>query len=602
LKNEDLKDTFRGNSTVFLLAAVLVLGTVILKLLLPDFNVIPNRLSYLHFHSVDLKIPDSGGRLKGKNIYAEVFRNGRKITGIGNQQKINFVYDEKTGFWEGKFPVPWAAERGAYTVKVTAAGKKRKWDEIFYIDTRTPSVKVEKPLKILNLESAKRLTRFNVRTPKLEHTGYKGIYEWIKFMGADTLWYMAGQTAAYKEGALNIDFPWIESNVKAIPDFAKETNDNSIKFGGWVSCFRVFGNSKFKPDWYRYSYKYKGSRTAESDGISILDNRRVDDIKKLVKQLNETDSVNFVGLDYIRPAGGGLELVDEFIRAMRSIPVIDKWNWWRASRMSKIISYIKKGIEFKKPLWTFVLSWELGHQHGQDPIMFQDAGADLIAIMMYETDAPRFEHIVDEWQEYIKGFNINVIPGNQIDWPLHQHSVYPAGPEEFGRRLRTSVEKLKETGNVKGAFVHDFARAMWGRKGPYSTMEWMLAGAEGYSALDDDPVIRISLKTPRQVRDGRQYEGLLEVKNNSSGAVNGINIEFPDVPGIRVISGGTKIQTLKQNETLEIPLKFRIYGSPEYRLGRYMTAARVMHGENVYIDYNYSWVKGIPPDNWRSYR
>ncbi|MFH1416021.1 MAG: hypothetical protein ABIH89_08070 [Elusimicrobiota bacterium] len=621
------------NLNVFLV--FVILSALVHTYFLPPVNIETRRLTHLHYHFVNFFVKGSRDIFKDAGAAASVYFNGVTLKGIGGDTSVKLKYDEDEDGWRGRFPVPWGAKEGAYTVKLHSSGKKIGLEDIFFVKTRVPQYAFETPLKIMNLESMKRLRSYKIVTPEGKETGYEGIYDWIRYIGGNTLWYLSGQTSSYTEGDLKEDYPWVKDNLETLKKFSEETRKRGIDFGAWISCYMVFGNKNLKPDWYDYSYKYKKSsgRVYETDGISILDKRRLNDIAALLQELNDMESVSYIGLDYIRPAGGGLDLVDEFISAMeidvpegwneltknermlwlgkivtrsdnRNTPVIDKWNWWRAQRMAKIIRLLREKVPFKKPLWTFVLSWELGHQHGQDPIMFQDAGSDLIAVMMYEADAVRFDHIIGEWRDYLEGFKVNIAMGNQIDWVLHQYSVYPSGPSEYARRLDDSIENILSSGNLKGIFIHDFARAMWGRKGPYESMEWLSTVSRTYSKLNSDPRMMISIDVPEKIPAGKKVKAVLNIKNLTEEKLENIRVEFPSVDGVTIWPVGNSIRELEGNGSSKIEFDIMIKGKPEMRMGRYMVAARVLCGDkdDVYSDFAYLWVAGIPSDTWSIYR
>ncbi|MEA3506709.1 MAG: hypothetical protein U9R36_04375, partial [Elusimicrobiota bacterium] len=379
-------------------------------------------------------------------------------------------------------------------------------------------------------------------------------------------------------------------------------------------------------------YDRKKDKVYQTEGISINNPRRIKDIIKLIKRLNDNENINYIGLDYIRPAGGGLELVDDFISSMnidlpggwdnytkkermswlgrvvtrskdRDIPIINKWNWWRAHRVSKIIKQIRREVKLKKPLWLFVLSWELGHQHGQDPIMFQDAGADLIAVMMYQANAVQFNYFVNKWKEYVQGRKINILSGNQFDWPLHQYSVMPSGPEEYQRRLIESIECLEPTGNFKGIFIHDFSRALWGRRGPYSTKEWLMAAAEGFSRLDSEKnKLKVSLILPPSAESGKFIEGQIRIKNRSDDEILNLRLSLEAADELGLPFKEKEIKSIKPGAEFIENFKVGVEGLAGQHLGRYMVAARVREDEQIYTATDYLWIKNIDPDRYIKFR
>ncbi len=624
-----------GNNIFYYLLIAIVVLSIVQIIFFPGTNLSTDRLSYLHYNIVKFKL-----RLPKKyqedadKIKVKIFKDGRTIKGITGESAVKMNLTDNGKFFEGDFPVPFSAEDGHYIAKAYKDARQLGWDSSFLISSRRPQPNLKGPLKVLTMESTKRLDKLRIKTPSGETKGYEGIFNWLDYIGGNTLWYMGGQTASYRKDYLSKDMPWVRSNLESIKEFSKRASARKIKFGAWVSCFMAFGKSSLKPDWYSYSYQYDRhkEKLIQTDGISITDPRRINDIIKLVKRFNEEENIDYIGLDYIRPAGGGLELVEDFIKAMnvdvpegwenyvreekmtwlgkivtrpknRDIPIINKWNWWRAHRISKIISYIRDEVKLKKPLWVFILSWELGHQHGQDPVMFQDAGADLIAVMMYQADAVQFNYTINEWKKYTRGRNLNIVPGNQFDWPLHQYSVLPSGPEEFQRRLVKSVDYLNPTGNLKGLFIHDFSRAIRGRKGPYSTQEWLMAAAEGFNRLDAGTKdITLSLLLPSAANSKKEVSGTVKIKNQTDKKLMNLKLSLHASKDMGLSFGEKAIESIESREEYKVDFKSRVEGSSGKHLGRYMVTARLVHGDKKYISSEYLWIKDISLDRYIKFR
>jgi hypothetical protein len=92
----------------------------------------------------------------------------------------------------------------------------------------------------------------------------------------------------------------------------------------------------------------------------------------------------------------------------------------RASRRGHRAPILEKS-RVTKPTWIFVLSWLHGIQHGQDPLMFTDAGITMLAPMLYQVpDRGHFDTLTRSWNEYIDEGQANIVPGDQVDFYWHQ--------------------------------------------------------------------------------------------------------------------------------------------------------------------------------------
>jgi hypothetical protein len=292
---------------------------------------------------------------------------------------------------------------------------------------------------------------------------------------------------------------------------AEECHRRGIKFGAYAMCYLTM--SKERLPRYQYAEEIEDGKPVFTRAISLRDPLRPQDIIELLKQLKAAGA-DYVGLDYIRNALGGYELIDDFFKEMTWIPrpdnwdkltrneriiwfarkkvarkdkdFIDAWQWWRAHRVALIVRQIRQAIGQDISLWAFTLTWDKGWQHGQDPVMMNDAGIDEDALMLYEANASQFEDMMTTWHAYVRHPDVQLVVGDVVDWPLHQKSA--RGPQEFVYRLDRAMTHIYQDGCADGIFIHDLSRALWGRLGPYTTMDWMQAvkyAANHFRSLPD---------------------------------------------------------------------------------------------------------------------
>jgi len=439
------------------------------------------------------------------DLTARVLRNGKAVRTIGEQKNMPFFYDEKEGRWTGKWPCPWNADEGVYQVElatgsVPLVGNVGLIEKPFSITGRTPAA-FPNGFAVLTVEDLDDIRGIHWKGPNGERGDWRVLVDWAKFIGADALWILSADSGGYSLKPAD-DHPWNDRAPSTLRMLGKECHRQGIKFGVWAMCYLIGGTPAHSPN-YQYAWEYDkgqlidGREKSGRRAVSMLDPKRPHDIAKLLSQWAAIPEVDYVGLDYIRNALGGFEMVDEFVKDMR-IPVpdnwgtlsknermlwlarkkvarkddafIDAWQWWRAHKTSHVIRTIK-AVVGDKPLWVFTLSWDKGWQHGQDPIMFRDAGADMDAIMLYQCDKEQFSTITHDWERYLRHGQVNLLAGDCIDWILHQRD--PAGPEEFKRRILMGYHHLSRGGDAKGVFFHDLLRALRGRMGPWTTQDWM---------------------------------------------------------------------------------------------------------------------------------
>ncbi len=472
-------------------------------------------------------------------------KEGQIVPTVGKVAKVALKPQEAKDDFLARWPVPWNAPDGEYQVRVDTTSFLPEWPKLKYKPFKIVSREfdpIPKGWGVLTLEDLNSLN--NLTAPDGTKKDATALADWADFIGANAIVIQGAESGGYSAKQPD-DKPWFTQSDKAIRTLGAECKKRGLKLGVYLLSFMCGGKPEFSPN-YTYGWDYRGGELVYGldmktrRGISITDPKRVGDIVKMLKHWHDMPEVDIVGLDYIRPVFGGYELVDDFVREMpveapadfskrtfkermmwlaksrilaptlymnelKNFSFIDRWFWYRAHRSAQIVRAIKSGLNPTKPLWAFTLSWEKGWQHGQDPVMFRDAGIDIDSIMLYEADSHQFRTLVNQWNEYVKASQVNLTMGDVIDWPLHQKTLNPAGPEDYINRNMMAVTGFHSDGPSRGLFVHDYRRAMRGRRGPYSSLEWMLAAGASITGLRDANNVlshKLVLTVPETVRQG----------------------------------------------------------------------------------------------------
>lgn len=518
----------------------------------PVKNVVgsTDKKAYYHFEIIkifaepkNVQIPEE---LRNEKITAVVVFESNVVTTIGGLANLYLSYSSSTARWEGSWPCPWNAPDGEYEVKLHLSDKLR--EQNLTIDsmpafkiTRKKPTKFSNPACVITMEDSSPIISRRVVNPDGKATDWKGLLDWIEFTGADTFWVLTGVTEYYVK-PLDPEFPWITNNLDCLAEVGRECHKRGIKFGVWAMAYITDGKEKYAPK-YEFAVGYNNGTLSRTRSISIRDEKRVDDLIKFYKRISSVPEIDYFGIDYIRNALGGYELVDDFVREMNpKLPdgwekfsrderifwlarkkvarkdkyFIDQWQWWRARRCSLILKRIIEEVKFTKPFWAFTLSWEKGWQHGQDPIMFNDAGIDMDSIMLYECNRPQYDALIKDWHRYVYNDQVNLVVGNEIDWPLHQSTLNPAGPEEFFNRIMTAVDQIyADSGMPQGIFLHCLNRALGGRRGPYPKEEWLYTGASAFSELrrkSNSISFGCNVDVPQHLAIGTQVEAKINLE------------------------------------------------------------------------------------------
>ena len=590
------------------------------------------------------------GPVKSPPVITAWFQD-QPISTIGNLQKLQPRYRPATQDYAFSWPVPWMAAPGQYTFMARVRmddpadwhwpfekdppkvlpGKEKPpptpEGETYCTALATVTVRERKPPPF-PAGSCIATWEMDFPTGPVPRPGggigdWRTIFEWCRFLGADTLLFRAAYTSS-AAGPLSAEQPFTPLNLQATPQLAAEAHRHGLKFGAWAIAYETFPThtNRGKPP---YSFAQDISRSTgvirALDFISLLDQPRRDDLASFARRMQADPHVDYVGFDYMRGDVGGWEMTEAFTRDMPvRLPAnwgqmsqqqrwkfmatkietewqtdrdfYEMWNWWRAHLGAQNLAYILNRAQLTKPAFIFVLSWQHGAQHGQDPAMFTDAGASFLLPMLYQVDSQdAFEYLLRSWSEYMNPGVANLLPGDQVDdyWHQGHRGRVPAQPELLYQRILAAHKRMIPGDAPLGAFFHDISRAaVQGRLGPYPGTEWALAGAAAFSQVRQNWSVyplAFGLTCPKTAGFGTALEPRVTIHNRSRVTVRDLEIKLESTRGVRASGAGRRdLANLAPGEKIEIPLGAIIETPDGTRANRFMVAVRVNWPAGEYGD------------------
>ena len=437
-------------------------------------------------------------------VYTQVTVNTQPFKPFPDTVRFSFMAKSKR-YKESVIPLGIKPVTGTYKVSIYDATGTQIDVGSTTVHAREPKASPS-PYYIWTAEYAGDYRRIKVNFMNEEEVSYDGISRWMDFAGFNSFFLMVGQSDA-ERNAVGKNNPWIPENVATWQYFTQY--HNRFILGGYVGSFLAFGPAVDRLPQYYFSYNIEQEKDFlyQSNFISITDRTRIEDVKKLLKTVDDDPNTRFIGLDYIRMGDGGFELYPEFERLFGyrcigtteyekrkwlavhirkgDIPYMrEKWRYFRAYKAGLVITEIARAM--KKPVWTFTLGWRQGLEHGQDPVLFNDAGADLILVMLYEATSSNHNAMIGSWREYLQDVKgLNLVAGQDVDTVLcDAPDSNREGPEEILRRFKDACDAFAINGNLRGIFYHDITRCFYGRIRPFSSIDWMLAGASAITYTD----------------------------------------------------------------------------------------------------------------------
>jgi hypothetical protein len=90
-----------------------------------------------------------------------------------------------------------------------------------------------------------------------------------------------------------------------------------------------------------------------------------------------------------------------------------------------------------------------------------------------------------------------------------------------------------------GIFWHDLSRALWGRKGEYSTKEWCITGGTVFSKYREEKglsPVSIKMDAPDYITPGAAFTVKINVENISLDPVSDMKVCIETIDGLKILS------------------------------------------------------------------
>lgn len=541
-------------------------------------KIIASKSEIYRYEPIDIIIENPP---RSDGLYAQVLRDGKARRSGDGQTRIPFlpVFEgpERPGAGDEDVKLravylpDWNERPGTYDIAVMNANGEPYAPQVPFTIKKRPLPPVKKGLAVVNLEMNGSVKGRSFISPQGVQKDYSAFFEWIQFMKADALWILSGETTAfrphragdYQKAADPADAPpWDKGPLENLNLLKTLAPKYGTDIGAYVMCFYVPGDHGVPPRYEAATgYEAAADSLYRARHISLGSERRIQDIIELASTFQNDPAVRYIGFDFIRTGkGDGYELAEEVVEGTniktpdswaslsseervrwfakkieveKDPLVIEKWRWWRAHKVAAIIKRVIDEAGITKPVWVFTLGWNHGKEHGQDPVMFMDAGVSIDAVMLYEATKEQFQNLLPQWRGYMRAGDANIIVGNCVDYKLlDSEGLTP--PDEMYRRNVEGYRSIIQGGIAKGVFFHDLSRAFYGRRGGYGVRDYALAFQSSVNSLRNDlQVSNVMIDVVVQgctngESDRVNIKGFIEMKNTGKESIEKIVIELDD--------------------------------------------------------------------------
>jgi hypothetical protein len=488
------------------------------------------------YHHEILSVHLSGvSDLKPERLTMRVYRNGQIRFSADIEMSIPFLIDNEGNHEKLKavYMPGWNEEEGEYEIDVYY-GEERldvEGENKFFLKRREVQ-DLGKVITVVDLEMNESIRRRRFVDPDGRETDYGAILKWARFMEADAIWVLSGETTSFshqrifsspvdfglanfasndqslsefapKDQTLQNQSPWDSGPLDNLHLLKEIAGEYGVQVGAYIMCFYVPGKYGV-PEMYSAGVGYKSEDDSlyRSYHVSLLCEKRIKDIIDLTRKFQKDENIDYIGFDFIRTGrADGYELGPLVVKDTNIITpkswnnlserekikwfarkvevekdpvIIEKWRWWRAHKVAQIVQRVINEAGITKPVWVYTLGWNHGKEHGQDPVMFFDAGVSIDAVMLYEANRQQFDRLLNQWNSYIRNGQGNIIIGNCIDYRLLDSDTLTP-PDELRRRNIEGYKRIIRNGHPSGLFLHDISRAFWGRRGEFTIEDYALS-------------------------------------------------------------------------------------------------------------------------------
>jgi len=527
--------------------------------LLPDMVVSMPNGSFLRYELVPFEIKmTSNHTVDFSEVHGEVviYNNGEAVTTVGGKEKWVLKKDKDDRRLYGNWPIPYNPKPGTYVAELIVTSPEWKGSKVLHSAFTIPPLKPQglyPGYATLTMEGGKQL--INGAVPAIDGIDSMtaaNALQWARYMGANCYAFLAGQTSIW-DHFNSADFPFNPGDFDLARKYGRAAHEAGIKFAAYITTFKVVGDAWSQaPYQFSMDYDQDSDQVVKTRFISIEDPKRRQDIIDILKRYDNEPLIDIIGMDYVRTGGAGYEMVDEFMNDL-NVPapsgygsmtkddrihwlaktvgldqnkeVTSLFEWWRAHKVALALKSILEEAKLSKPVFTFTLGWEQGHQHGQDPAMFVDAGVNYNHIMLYEGDRATLKSMNEHWPNYLTRSNGMYALGEMVDFNWVQKSLDPPAPEELYNREAETFQKWFPVNARVGMFWHDLYRIIYGMRGPYSDMEWLIAGGKAFTTLKNAEgvlLLKVNMEVPKEISGGKAEPINVEVRNQSNQNLRGL--------------------------------------------------------------------------------
>lgn len=527
------------------------------------FSVFSTEESYHPYEKVQIsaKLMEKDGLAVPESAVIELKfydEDGNLLQNIRGENKQEMVYNALQTAWTGY----WYPADPSYSgvVRVTAtAHPDTPTEELIAVDTfallsKPAEFSVEKGLCILGIDSKERISLRSILSTDNQEDDWNSLPDWVSEMSADGLFMLGGITKTFDEN-VSLDSPWDKDKISESQSMAEKIRGVGGEFGVWIQMLELEGTYLEKMG-YEPSYLYSASGyTASENIVSLLDENRIKQLKRVFRTFMNDGSVSYVGFSSLfEDEDQHFELLGRFAEECQvAVPLgwsdmsfeeqYDEMGWqlldnsfreefylWKSYAISEYLSEIIEEVGHEKPVFYYTTQDELENVPNLLDVLF-NSGVDF-AVLNLSFDYENLETALEEIRanDGITRFADRIVVSYEIDYESASVEGYEQSAIENYVQANLALAKgLSEDFNAQGIFINDIYEAMTGKRGPYVSYEWMLGIARTvfeYQKMNGNFPVEVQASLSLQQNEDETFDVLFKIENVGTKDLQNLKLSF----------------------------------------------------------------------------
>ena len=214
------------------------------KLKIERSYVVLSKEVIFHHDILEVRIM-SESDLDPEMLRMRVYRDKIVYPLLGIITDIPFILEENShriNVYRAVYLPNWNQMDGEYQIKIFYGKKQVVTREglRFLLIRRSPEM-IKKGLSVVDLELNSSIKTKSYRGPYGDKMNYRAICEWARFMNADALWILSGETTTFRKS--RADAPWDPGPLENLYLLKELAGDYGIDIGAYIMSFYVPGSS-----------------------------------------------------------------------------------------------------------------------------------------------------------------------------------------------------------------------------------------------------------------------------------------------------------------------------------------------------------------------